>query len=54
MAGHETDVVIVGAGLAGLAAALHLHRAGIACVVLEAGDDPWPPHCQSDSTKALT
>ncbi|MFI9457128.1 NAD(P)/FAD-dependent oxidoreductase [Amycolatopsis sp. NPDC052450] len=39
MAGYETGVVIVGAGLAGLAAALHLHRAGIACVVLEAGDD---------------
>lgn len=39
MAGHETDVVIVGAGLAGLAAGLHLHRAGIACVILEAGDE---------------
>ncbi|KZB88272.1 NAD(P)/FAD-dependent oxidoreductase [Amycolatopsis regifaucium] len=39
MAGHETDVVIVGAGLAGLAAGLHLHRAGIACAVLEAGDE---------------
>ncbi|EME55022.1 NAD(P)/FAD-dependent oxidoreductase [Amycolatopsis decaplanina] len=36
---HETDVVIVGAGLAGLSAGLHLHRAGFSCVVLEAGDE---------------
>ncbi|MEU3622879.1 oxidoreductase [Amycolatopsis coloradensis] len=39
MAAHETGVVIVGAGLAGLSAGLHLHRAGIACAVLEAGDE---------------
>lgn len=39
MTQHETDVVIVGAGLAGLAAASHLHRAGVPCAVLEAGDD---------------
>ncbi|WP_410649208.1 protoporphyrinogen/coproporphyrinogen oxidase [Amycolatopsis sp. cmx-4-54] len=36
---HETDVVLVGAGLAGLSAGLHLHRAGISCTVLEAGDE---------------
>ncbi|WP_181773172.1 protoporphyrinogen/coproporphyrinogen oxidase [Amycolatopsis pittospori] len=39
MASYETGVVVVGAGLAGLSAGLHLHRAGIACVVLEAGDE---------------
>ncbi|WP_328454105.1 MULTISPECIES: NAD(P)/FAD-dependent oxidoreductase [unclassified Amycolatopsis] len=39
MATHDTGVVIVGAGLAGLAAALHLHRAGVPCTVLEASDD---------------
>ncbi|WP_231121754.1 NAD(P)/FAD-dependent oxidoreductase [Motilibacter peucedani] len=32
------DVVVVGAGLAGLAAALHLTRAGVEVEVLEAGD----------------
>ena len=32
-----TDVVVVGAGVAGLAAAAALRRAGIACEVLEAG-----------------
>ncbi|MFC9256811.1 NAD(P)-binding protein, partial [Amycolatopsis thailandensis] len=39
MAAHETDVVIVGAGLAGLSAGLSFHRAGISCAVLEAGDE---------------
>ncbi|RSN22401.1 oxidoreductase [Amycolatopsis sp. WAC 04169] len=39
MAVHETDVVVIGAGLAGLSAALHLHRAGVVCTVLEAGDE---------------
>ncbi|MEV4050241.1 NAD(P)/FAD-dependent oxidoreductase [Amycolatopsis sp. NPDC049688] len=33
------EVVIAGAGLAGLAAAVTLHRAGVPCAVLEAGDD---------------
>lgn len=33
------EVVIAGAGLAGLAAAVTLHRAGVPCVVLEASDD---------------
>ncbi len=32
-------VVIVGAGLAGLSCALHLHQAGLRCQVLEASDD---------------
>ena len=33
------DVVVVGAGLAGLAAARRLHRAGLDVLVLEGGDD---------------
>jgi phytoene dehydrogenase-like protein len=36
----DTEVVIVGAGLAGLAAALELTAAGRACTVLEAADAP--------------
>jgi monoamine oxidase len=35
---HDTDVVVVGAGLAGLAAARALTDAGIDCVVVEARD----------------
>jgi phytoene dehydrogenase-like protein len=35
----DADVVIVGAGLAGLSAAVHLHRAGVATTVCEAAED---------------
>ena len=38
-AGDDAPVVVVGAGLAGLAAATTLAAAGRAVVVLEAGDD---------------
>ena len=37
----ETDVVIVGGGYTGLSSAYHLHKAGIACVVVEAQDVGW-------------
>ena len=37
----QTDVAIVGAGYTGLAAAHHLSRAGVDCVVLEANDVGW-------------
>ena len=36
----ESDVVIVGAGLAGLSAAIELTRAGLSVIVLEAGAKP--------------
>ncbi len=37
---NRTDqVIVVGAGLAGLACAVHLHRRGLPCLVLEASDD---------------
>lgn len=35
----DADVVVVGAGIAGLACALHLHRAGRRVIVLEAADE---------------
>ena len=34
----QPDVVIVGAGLAGLSCAAYLHRAGLSVSVLEASD----------------
>ena len=34
----DPEVVVVGAGLAGLACAVHLHREGVPCRVLEASD----------------
>ncbi len=41
MAGRDHDqVVIVGAGLCGLVAAVELHQRGIPCVVIEAADRP--------------
>src|SRR6478735_1484625 len=36
--GAHCDVAVVGAGFTGLAAALHLAEAGIACTVLEAAE----------------
>ena len=38
---RSVDTVIVGAGLTGLTAALHLRRAGMECVVLEAVEPGW-------------
>jgi len=35
----ETEVCIIGAGVAGIAIALELDRAGIACVLLESGGE---------------
>ncbi len=35
---RETDIAIIGAGVAGLSAALALQGAGVACVLLEQGD----------------
>jgi phytoene dehydrogenase-like protein len=37
--GADAEVVIVGAGLAGLSAARHLHRAEVPITVCEAADD---------------
>ena len=49
----EADVVIVGAGLAGLAAARELTAAGRAVVVLEAGDGVGG-RVRSDAVDGLT
>ncbi len=38
---NSTDVVIIGAGFTGLSAALHLRRAGIATIVLDAAEPGW-------------
>ncbi|MEL7164924.1 MAG: FAD-binding oxidoreductase [Pseudomonadota bacterium] len=38
---HRCDVVIVGAGFTGVSAALHLARAGVDVVVLDAGQVGW-------------
>jgi glycine/D-amino acid oxidase-like deaminating enzyme len=37
----STDVVIIGAGFTGLSAALHLRRAGVATMVLDAAEPGW-------------
>mgnify|MGYP001811766346 CR=1 FL=1 len=37
---HDADVIVVGAGLAGLVCARHLHRSGLQVLVIEASDGP--------------
>ncbi|WP_447795526.1 NAD(P)/FAD-dependent oxidoreductase [Pseudomonas farris] len=38
---EAADVIIVGAGFTGLAAAIHLAEAGLSCMVLEAAEPGW-------------
>lgn len=38
---HDADIVIIGAGYAGLSAALHAAEAGARVIVLEAGEPGW-------------
>lgn len=40
MSKHDADVIVVGAGLAGLACARRLHRSGLKVLVVEASDGP--------------
>lgn len=51
MAHTETDVIVVGGGYSGLAAAYDLHQAGIKSIVLEArhriGGRSWSPKLKS-------
>jgi 2-octaprenylphenol hydroxylase len=47
-AAESTDVVIVGAGIAGLSLALGLAQQGMKVTIIEAGSQPLAPPCASD------